>query len=141
MSRVLQLFEELKMTGALSRYEELSQSMKDREQFLLRLLDTEVQYRRERALKRRLGQAKFPVEKEWVELDRGLNPAIDLRALVMTTFWPAIDSISETACSRIFLLPTASPTPMFRVILVIFGTCITLAKLKRSWSCFTTVSR
>ena len=36
-----------------------------------------MQYRRERALKRRLSQAKFPVEKEWVELDRSLNPSID----------------------------------------------------------------
>ena len=81
MPRVLQLFEALKMNGALSCYEELSHRIKDREQLLIRLLDIEVQSRRERALKRRLGQAKFPVEKEWVELDRSLNPSIDFEGI------------------------------------------------------------
>ena len=35
-------------------------------------------------------------------------------------------AMSPMALSRIFLSPTASPTPMFRVILVMRGTCITL---------------
>ena len=81
MSNVLELFEELKMNGALSCYEQLSQSLKDREQLLIRLLETEIQYRHERAMKRRLSQAKFPVEKEWVELDRSLNPLIDFEGI------------------------------------------------------------
>lgn len=81
MSRVLQLFEELKMHAALSCYEEFTQRIHDREQLLVRLLETEVQHRRDRAMKRRLGQAKFPVEKEWVELDRTLNPTINFAGI------------------------------------------------------------
>lgn len=81
MSKVLQLFEELKMPAALSCYHTFNQSIEDREQLLLRLLEAEVQQRRERALKRRLSQAKFPVEKEWVELDRSLNPSIDFEGI------------------------------------------------------------
>ncbi len=77
MSTLPELFEELKMHAALSCYDQLRHSLKDREQVLIRVLETEVQYRRERALKRRLSQAKFPVEKEWVALDRSLNPSID----------------------------------------------------------------
>ena len=55
---------------------------------------------------------------------RTLKFAIDLRALVTTGFWPAIATMSATACSMIFLSPVASPTPMFSVILVTRGTCI-----------------
>ncbi len=67
MNTVPQLLEELKMSGALSCYQALSQRIQDHEQLLIRVLETELQYRRERAMKRRLSQAKFPVEKEWVE--------------------------------------------------------------------------
>jgi hypothetical protein len=67
MNTVPQLLEALKMSGALSCYQSLSQRIQDREQLLIRLLETEVQCRSERALRRRLSQAKFPVEKEWVE--------------------------------------------------------------------------
>lgn len=77
MRNVLPLFEALRMNGAVSCYDQFSQSIPDGEQLLIRLLETEVQYRRERAMKRRLSQAKFPVEKEWVEVDRALNPSID----------------------------------------------------------------
>ncbi len=77
MNTMPKLFEELKMLGALSCYHKFSHSMKDHEQLMIRLLESELQYRRERAMKRRLAQAKFPVEKEWVELDRSFNPAID----------------------------------------------------------------
>ena len=52
------------------------------------------------------------------------KPAIDLRDLVITGFCPAIFARSATALSRIFLSATASPTPMFRVILAMRGTCI-----------------
>ena len=56
---------------------------------------------------------------------RILKLATETRALVTTGFWPAILAMSATAFSRIFLLPTASPTPMFSVILVMRGTCMT----------------
>ena len=57
---------------------------------------------------------------------RILKLAIALRARVTTGFWPAILAMSPTAASMFFLSLTASPTPMFSVILVMRGTCITL---------------
>jgi len=47
-----------------------------------------------------------------------------LDRLVTIGFWPEILVMSATAFSRIFLLVAASPTPMFRVILVMRGTSI-----------------
>ena len=44
----------------------------------------------------------------------------------MIGFWPAILAMSATAFSSIFLLAAASPTPMFSVILVMRGTCISV---------------
>ncbi|MNG32018.1 hypothetical protein D3C84_1179340 [compost metagenome] len=55
---------------------------------------------------------------------RILKPAMAFFDLVTTGFWPAILVRSATALSRTFLSATASPTPMFRVILVRRGTCI-----------------
>ena len=81
MNTVPKLFEELNMLGALSCYQTFSHSIKDHEQLMIRLLESEVQYRHERAMKRRLTQAKFPIEKEWVELDRSLNPEIDFERI------------------------------------------------------------
>ena len=45
--------------------------------------------------------------------------------MVTTGFWPAILVRSPTAWSMTFLSATASLTPMFSVILVRRGTCIT----------------
>ncbi|MCY1559732.1 hypothetical protein D9M68_967960 [compost metagenome] len=53
---------------------------------------------------------------------RILKPAMALRALVTTGFWPAILVRSPTALSMTFLSATASLTPMFSVILVMRGT-------------------
>ena len=64
----------------------------------------------------------------------------DFFASVVIGFWPAIFAMSSTAFSRIFLLPTASPTPMLSVIFSIFGTCIGLVYPKRSISFGTTTS-
>ena len=49
---------------------------------------------------------------------RSLNDAIALRDLVTSGFWPVIFVRSVTAASMTFLSATASPTPMFTVILV-----------------------
>ena len=54
------------------------------------------------------------------------SPESGFLDIVTTGFCPAIFVISPTANSMIFLSPTASPTPIFRVILVIFGISITL---------------
>ena len=58
---------------------------------------------------------------------RILNAATDFRAMVTIGFWPEISRMSFTALSRIFLSPTASPTPMLSVIFSTLGTCMTLA--------------
>ena len=47
--------------------------------------------------------------------------AIDLRAVVITGFWPVISVMHSFAKSRIFLSPIAAPTPMFTVIFSILG--------------------
>ena len=47
---------------------------------------------------------------------------------MISGFCPVIFVRSPTALSMIFLSATASPTPMFTVILVIFGTCMTLVE-------------
>ena len=57
---------------------------------------------------------------------RILKPAIDLRALVTTGFWPAISVHVGDRVLDDLLVAIASPTPMFRVILSMRGTCITL---------------
>ena len=58
---------------------------------------------------------------------RILNCAMALRDFVITGFWPAIFSSSEAATLTSFESVVASPTPMFRTILVIFGTCMALS--------------
>jgi DNA replication protein DnaC len=68
------LLEELKMHGALSLMKKIDVSKKDH---FIELLEAELLFRKDKALKRRLSQAKFPVTKEWVELDQSLNPDID----------------------------------------------------------------
>ncbi len=70
------LFEALKMPGALACYRKLQPTHADPYQMCLQALEAEVRTRRDRAMTRRLRQAKFPMAKEWVELDRSLNPTI-----------------------------------------------------------------
>ena len=55
---------------------------------------------------------------------RSLKAAIDLRARRTFGFWPAIVPSCSAALSSIFESCLASPTPMFRTILSIFGTCM-----------------
>lgn len=78
---LIKLLEELKMQGALSCFNKMSHTLSDKEQLIIQLLEAELRHRKERAMKRRLRQAKFPVEKEWVEIDPALNPKIDFKRL------------------------------------------------------------
>jgi len=71
-----QLLESLKMSGALEALPDLIH-IKDKEQFLIGLLQAEKNIREQRANKRRLSRAKFPTEKEWVDIDPTLNPSIE----------------------------------------------------------------
>lgn len=70
------LLTNLKMMGALEALED-SDAIKDREQFLIALLQAELEKREERSNKRRLSQAKFPTDKEWRDIDQSLNPTIE----------------------------------------------------------------
>ncbi len=75
------LLEQLKMHGALACCDQLMQAIEDKEQFVIQLLQAELEHRKDRAVARRLMQAKFPVEKEWVEIDPSLNPKIDFKRI------------------------------------------------------------
>jgi hypothetical protein len=58
---------------------------------------------------------------------RNLKVAIDLRARVMTAFWPAISPRSAAAAFTFFESLMPSPTPMLSTTLSSRGTCIGLA--------------
>ncbi len=70
----------LKMRGALSALSSLEDT-KDKNQFLIGLLQAETTHRENQTAKRRLSQAKFPTEKEWSDIDKDLNPSIDFSTL------------------------------------------------------------
>ncbi|WP_435548305.1 IS21-like element helper ATPase IstB [Desulfobacterium sp. N47] len=72
---------ELNMQGAVAAYEKLNQTTTDKELLMIQLLEAELQHRKDKSMKRRLQQARFPVEKEWVEIDPALNPKIDFRRI------------------------------------------------------------
>ena len=67
------------MQGAIACFNKLSQTVKDKELLIIQSLEAEIRHRREKSTKRRLSQAKFTVEKEWVEIDPALNPKIDFK--------------------------------------------------------------
>jgi DNA replication protein DnaC len=78
---LIKLLEELKMQGAISCFNKMSQTILDKEQLMIHLLEAELGHRKDCAMKRRLRQAKFPVEKEWVEINPALNPKIDFKRI------------------------------------------------------------
>ena len=61
--------------------------------------------------------------------------------LVISGFWPVILARSAAAASTTLRSATASPTPMFTVILVIRGTCIGFLSPRSLVSWGTTVLR
>lgn len=73
------LLEQLKMKGALATFTEMKEC--NTEQHLLTLLASEIEYRKNQAAKRQLFHAKFPIEKEWCDIDKNLNPDIDFISL------------------------------------------------------------
>jgi DNA replication protein DnaC len=66
---------QLKMKGALEAMDGLER-IEERDPFVLALLRAESEYREDRAASRRLSYAKFPVGKEWCDIDPSLNPGI-----------------------------------------------------------------
>lgn len=82
------LLESLKMKGALEVLDRLKETT-DRNSFVIALLQAEYEDREMRANKRRLANAKFPVDKEWSDIDSSLNPEIgfsDVQALGTADF-------------------------------------------------------
>ncbi len=77
---IQELLTSLKMTGALEALPRLEET-KDKHQFLAALLKAEKEHRELRANKRRLSSAKFPMEKEWQDIDHTLNPQIDFKKI------------------------------------------------------------
>lgn len=82
------LLESLKMKGALEALDRLRKTS-DRDSFVTALLQAECKDREMRSNKRRLSNAKFPVDKEWSDIDSSLNPKIgfnDVQALGTSDF-------------------------------------------------------
>jgi DNA replication protein DnaC len=76
------------MKGALEALDRLKETT-DRDSFIIALLQAECKDREMRANKRRLANAKFPVDKEWSDIDSSLNPEIgfsDVQTLGTTDF-------------------------------------------------------
>jgi len=78
---LIELLKELKMKGALESLEKLQATITDRDEFAKQVLLSELEFKQDRALKRRLSQAKFPFVKEWSEIDRSLNPQIEFNKI------------------------------------------------------------
>jgi DNA replication protein DnaC len=76
-----ELLTELKMKGALGSLEKLQANITDRDEFAKQILLSELEFKNDRALKRRLSQAKFPFVKEWSEIDQSLNPQIEFNKI------------------------------------------------------------
>ena len=72
------LLEALKMKGALEALDRLER-ITERDSFVIALLQAAHEDRKMRANKRRLAQAKFPIDKEWSDIDSSLNPKIRFR--------------------------------------------------------------
>lgn len=70
----------LKMSGAAQALEGLME-IEDREIFVKRLLKAELRDREKRTAQRRLSSARFPVEKEWSDIDPSLNQGIEFNAV------------------------------------------------------------
>ncbi len=74
------LLESLKLKGALESLNSLGE-VKNKEEFLINLLQAEVTHRENQLAKRRLSEARFLVEKEWCDINKDLNPSIKWRSL------------------------------------------------------------
>ena len=74
------LLTSLKMKGALAALDSLG-NIKTRNEFVLSLLQAEYAYKQDCSMKRRLSQARFPIEKDWDGIDVTLNPKIDFEKI------------------------------------------------------------
>jgi len=75
-----ELLTSLNMKGALSSLSDY-ESIRDKHEYALALLNAEYSYRTEKAMQRRLYFAKFPVHKSWCDIDHSLNPKVDYKSI------------------------------------------------------------
>ena len=72
----------LRMYGAIDALEALGR-IDEKEAFATALLEAELDYREQKKTANRLRVAMFPVDKNWEEIDKSLNPNIDFNAVKM----------------------------------------------------------
>jgi DNA replication protein DnaC len=70
------LLSELKMFGALQFYQSLKESDIEEKDLVLELLKEEFEWKSEKRKTRRLQNANFPYTREWVTIDKKINPKI-----------------------------------------------------------------
>jgi DNA replication protein DnaC len=68
---------DLKMTSAADNLDSCLQKYKDRESFLLGILEIELRERKNRSIKRKITMADFPIDREWSMINSERNPQID----------------------------------------------------------------
>jgi DNA replication protein DnaC len=74
------LLSDLKMKGALEIVNSMCPVPGD-DKFAISLLQGECEFRIQKALAKRMNNAKFPIDREWSELDHALNPTIDFTSV------------------------------------------------------------
>jgi DNA replication protein DnaC len=72
------LLTDLRMYGALEAMETIC-SIKKKEEFALAILQAEFTHRQQKAQTLRMKKAKFPIDKEWSDIDPSLNPGINFK--------------------------------------------------------------
>jgi len=75
------LLTDLKMHAALAYFKNLGRDPVIDTHVLIGMFQEELAARRDRSKKMRLRLARFPVNKEWMEIDTSLNPKIDFKKI------------------------------------------------------------
>ncbi len=73
---------QLKMMGALSFYQNLKNDKLNKEQLITSMLKSEIDWKSENRMKRRLKIATFPFEREWDNIKQSKNPKIPFKKIM-----------------------------------------------------------
>jgi len=76
-----QLLSDLKMLGALNFFNNLKEDVLSKEDFLIHILKSEINWKSKNKLIRRLGTASFPYEREWSQIERDKNIKINFKKI------------------------------------------------------------
>lgn len=77
-----ELLSQLRLMGALNCYKNLKDDNFTKEQLLITLLKSEVDWKSENKMKSRLRTASFPYEKDWAHLQPNKNPKIPFNKIM-----------------------------------------------------------